>query len=217
MVEYCDDVVLEVEEPPHLLESPLFLVGSDDLFVPVRLHARAVRCQQPLAPARFLHAETGGPVEEGVEIPLRHLLIRSVDRRMIRVGLVPREVQLRHIVLHVPERVSHHDHEEADADELLPGVDWLPPPSCLLTLNRRLTLLDKGDYTSRYRIQLTGVGQRVTLPVTVSPMVLSQRTSEPTPLLHGTAPESRESDKLHRKGIRRQPPGCGARTQLNES
>src|SRR2546425_8807911 len=101
MVEYCDDVVLEVEQPPHLLESPLFLVGSDDLFVPVRLHARAVRCQQPLAPARFLHAETGGPLEEAVEILLRYPLIRSVDRRMVRVWLVPPEGQLWHILLHV--------------------------------------------------------------------------------------------------------------------
>ena len=52
---------------------------------------------------------------------------------MFRVGLVPREVRLRDLVLHVPERVSHHDREEADADELLAGVDWLLPSSCLLT------------------------------------------------------------------------------------
>src|SRR5207245_7597929 len=40
----------------------------------------------------------------------------------------------------------------------------------------------------------------------LSPIVLRQKTSEPTLPLHPTAAESREPDKVHSEGIRRQPP-----------
>jgi hypothetical protein len=58
-------------------------------------------------------------------------------------------------------------------------------------LNRRPTLLDKSDYTIDKGIQLTSVGKMVTLPVTVSPMMLDQRTSEPTLLSDATVSKSR--------------------------
>jgi hypothetical protein len=126
---------------------------------------------------------------------------------VVWVGLaISREVELRDQALHVPEGVPQNDHDGADSEELLLGVD-LPsfPLGSSTNFARRLTLLDKGDYTANNPVQLEGVGQVVYSPVSMSPIVLDQGASEgPSSVTHYSEGIKRTLQDAQ-GGIRRQP------------